>query len=180
MLQGLRLASSGPNRHSRLPQTFAAPHLRHLELIRVGDVATSRLHLLASITGLVTLTLEGIPASTFLPVEYLMSRLSLMPQLEYLHLNFLVRTSFDRVLSEPSDLATPPVSFPNLHEVVFKGAITYLESLAARIRVPHLTRFYGDSLLPVLFPPVVPFRASRRSKRAQVSCSLCEIHGPGR
>ena len=149
MLQGLRLAYLDLNCHSRLPQTFVAPYLRHLELVRIGDV---RLHLLASITGLVTLTLEGIPASTFLPVEYLMSRLSLMPQLEYLHLNFLARTSSDRILSEPSEPATPPVSFPNLDEVVFKGAITYLESLTTRIRVPHLTRFTATLFYQSFFP----------------------------
>ncbi|KAI0249123.1 hypothetical protein BJV78DRAFT_1284257 [Lactifluus subvellereus] len=119
MLEGLRLAFSRLIFYSQLPQTFAAPYLRHLELVRVGYGVISKLYLLASITGPVTLTLDDILASPFLPVvtvEYLILSLSLMPQLESLHLKFAVLTSSDRFRSERSaplpESASPATLFP--------------------------------------------------------------------
>jgi len=126
----------------RLPQAFQAPQLRHLSLDRVGDVIEEGLPLLTSLSGLESLSLIGIPVSIYLPLEYLASRLSLMPQLEYLNLKFDFSISSDDVLGEQID---PPnakqISFPNLSEIFFDGDSSYLEGLAARISAPLLMRF---------------------------------------
>jgi len=126
----------------RLPQAFQAPQLRHLCLDRVGDVIEEGLPLLTSLSGLVSLSLIGIPVSIYLPLEYLASRLSLMPQLEYLSLKFDFFASSDDVLGEQIDVPNAKqISFPNLSEIFFEGDSSYLEGLAARISAPLLMRF---------------------------------------
>jgi len=67
----------------RLPQSFHTPHLRQLDLSRVGDVTKVGLPLLTFLTSLVYLAFVDIPASS-----YLASCFSLMPQLEYIGLVF--------------------------------------------------------------------------------------------
>jgi len=103
--------------------------------------------LLASITGLVTLSLRGISSPTSLPVNYLVSRLSLMPLLENLSLEF-ASESFEVQSSSPgnvkSDLAalqTQVVQLSKLDEIVFRGRCRYLEGLVSCIRAPLLTGF---------------------------------------
>jgi len=146
MLEKLRLISLDPWYCSRLPETFTAQRLRHLALIQVGDVSTPGLPLLASITGLVTLSLRGISSPTDLPVNYLVSRLSLMPLLEHLCIEFD---------SEPFELqSSPPGNVKNLAALqpqmaqlsksdgfIFGGRCRYLERLVSCIRAPLLTTF---------------------------------------
>jgi hypothetical protein len=152
MLEDLTLTSHDPFFCSRLPETFTAPRLRHLDLVGVGDVFAPGLPLLASITGLVTLTLDGIPSETCLPIKYLTSRLSLMPLLECLSLQFrasgfwfteLERQHLSSLKKDfTSDLADLQiVQLPKLHNIAFRGACTYLEDLVSCIRAPFLTTF---------------------------------------
>jgi len=128
----------------RLPQSFQAPHLRQLDLSRVGDVTEVGLPLLTSLISLVHLALVGIPTSSYLPLDYLASCLSLMPQLEYIGLVFEIYILSDDTASEPID---PPnvkqISLPNLTGVLFQGDSSYLEGLAAQITAPHITTFNG-------------------------------------
>jgi len=147
MLENLRLISLDPFYNSRLPETFTAQRLSHLTLIQVGDVSAPGLPLLASITGLVTLSLRGISSPTSLPVNYLVSRLSLMPLLERLTLEF-ASESFEIQPSSPgnvrSDIAalqTQMVQLSKLSEIVFRGRGRYLEGLVSCIRAPVLTYF---------------------------------------
>ncbi|KAI0249132.1 hypothetical protein BJV78DRAFT_724832 [Lactifluus subvellereus] len=126
----------------RLPQTFQAPNLCHLDLVRVGDVVEPQLPLLAPFSGLVSLGLMGIPVSIYLPMEYLVSRLSLMPQLEYLCLEFTFYIPSDDIEGDLVDSPTAArILLPNLNDISFKGDSTYLEGLAARISAPLLTTF---------------------------------------
>jgi len=126
----------------RLPQSFQAPHLRQLDLSRVGDVTEVRLPLLTSLISLVHLALVGIPTSSYLPLDYLASCLSLMPQLEYIGLVFEIYILSDDTAREPTD---PPnvkqIPLPNLTGIFFQGDSSYLEGLAAQITAPHITTF---------------------------------------
>ena len=127
-----------------LPQAFRAPHLRHLDLNRVGDVAQVNLPLLASLSGLISLTLIGVPFSAFLSIDYLASRLSLMPQLECLGLGFDSYVPMDDPDLESEPIVAQNVKqipFPNLFEIFFKGTSSYLEALAAQISAPLLKTF---------------------------------------
>jgi hypothetical protein len=81
----------------QLPQAFQAPHLRCLELNGVGYVADRGLPLLTSLSGLVIIVLRGIPVSTYLPLETLVSRLPFIPQLEYLEIEFDFSTPSDDI-----------------------------------------------------------------------------------
>ena len=144
VLEDLTLSSEfsgagGPDEPSypRLPQTFQAPHLRQLDLNRVGDVTEVGLSLLASFSGLVSLMLLGIPDSMSLPLEYLVSRLSLIPNLEHLGLGFIFDTDPDDIGGELNVVPNMTrISLPNLSEIFFRGDSFYLEGLAARISSP--------------------------------------------
>jgi hypothetical protein len=129
----------------RLPPTFQAPHLQYLDLKRVGNLGDKELPLLASISGLESLTLIGIPVSHYLPLEYLASRLSLMPQLETLSLEFNYYDPSDDMGGELANVKR--ISLPNLSSIFFKGDSAYLEGIAARITTaPLLTTFKATFL----------------------------------
>jgi hypothetical protein len=108
MLEDLTLRSPDPFFHTRLPEMFSAPCLRHLDLHQVGDLFVPEIPLLASITGLVTLCLRGVPPLS-LPIHYLVSCLSVMPQLKNLSLEFgnalELRSSSSPIKSHKVDLA---------------------------------------------------------------------------
>jgi hypothetical protein len=107
MLEALILSSHDPYCCSRLPETFSAPRLRNLDLTKVGKLFADGIRLLASLTGLVLLSLEGIPSLVSLPVKYLVSCLSPMPQLGA----SLPRTAFSSKLQEPSGRSTEGSAF---------------------------------------------------------------------
>ena len=128
----------------RLPPTFQAPHLQYLDLNRVGNLGEEGLPLLASLSGVVSLTLIGIPVSFYLPLEYLASRLSLMPQLECLGLEFNYYVPSDDIGRELANVKR--ISLPSLSGIFFKGDSSYLEGIAARITAPLLTSFSATFL----------------------------------
>jgi len=145
MLEDLTLRSPDPFFHTRLPETFSAPCLRHLDLYQVGDLFVTEIPVLDSITGLVTLCLRGVPPLS-LPVHYLVSCLSVMPQLENLSLGFgnalELRSSSSSLKSHKSDPADlQMVELPKLNKISFRGACAYLEGLMSRIRTPELACF---------------------------------------
>jgi hypothetical protein len=114
------------------PRTFQAPNLRHL-LLTASPIGSP---LLTTTAGLVTLKLGQIPASD-LPPNYLLTRLSIMLQLEELLIHFhspLPNRDLQRQLSQ-----TPNVTLPNLRRFVFRGMSAYLEGLIARISTPVLS-----------------------------------------
>ncbi|KAI0247543.1 hypothetical protein BJV78DRAFT_909302 [Lactifluus subvellereus] len=131
----------GDNTSLVLPRTFQAPHLRHLSLSHAALPIGSPL--LTTTLGLVTLELGDIPPSAYFPPSYLLTRLSLMPQLEILVIEFhspLPNRDFERQL-----LHTPTMThimLPNLRELSFKGVSAYLEDLLPRISTPVLGMLY--------------------------------------
>ncbi|KAI0253251.1 hypothetical protein BJV78DRAFT_223346 [Lactifluus subvellereus] len=117
-----------------LPRTFQAPHLRHLYLW--GAALPIGSPLLTTTVGLVTLILRDIPLSAYFPPNYLLTRLSLMPQLEIVQISF----------RWPRQLLDTPIvthiTLPNLRRFVFGGVSAYLEGLLAQIIAPVLSELY--------------------------------------
>ncbi|KAH9976516.1 hypothetical protein BJV74DRAFT_798683 [Russula compacta] len=137
ILEDLRLSFTGPE-SALIAETFTAPRLRHFYLVL--HPWFQRLPLLTSVVGLVTLSIGDIPSPHILPVKYLVSRLSLMPQLEYLSLGFFDLPSL--VHFDESNLAEPlTVQLQKLVRIDFRGVSSYLEDLVARMRAPLLARF---------------------------------------
>ncbi len=122
-----------------LPQTFQAPHLRHLILGNFAFQIGSPL--LTATGGLVTLSLGWIHPSAYFSPNELLQQLSVMPQLETLRITFhspLPNRDVERQL-----LRTPlltHVNLPNLRWFGFKGANAYLEALLLRMTTPFLEK----------------------------------------
>ena len=120
-----------------LPKAFLAPNLRHLDIPSIGP--SRRLRFLTSSVSLVRLGLQSIQASSYFRPRLLVARLSSLPQLEELFIQFSIpipRPSAEReMLGEEGT----PVTLPNLKILSFKGVSAYLESLVAQIRVPLLS-----------------------------------------
>ena len=121
-----------------LPRTFQASHLRHLGMWTTALPIGSPL--LMTTVGLVTLRLVDIPPSTYFPPSFLLTRLSLMPQLEKLEIGFYSPLPNRDVERQP--LGTPiitHITLPNLRMFLFNGVSAYLEGLLAQIRAPVLS-----------------------------------------
>jgi hypothetical protein len=122
-----------------LPQTFQAPNLRHLSLWYTGIPIRSPSLLLTTTGGLVSLRLGGIPRSAYFPPGYILTRLSLMPQLETLGIAFHSPVPNQDVIRQLSEIPTTMhVTLPNLGWFGFKGVSAYLEGLLERISAPVL------------------------------------------
>ncbi len=129
------------NRNLNLPETFRAPHLRHLVLsnfvIPIGSP-----FLLATMGNLVLLSLNSIPPSAYFHPNALLQRLSLMPQLETFGITF--KSHFPsgdikrQLLRTP--ITIPHVMLPNLRWLAFQGASAYLEALLPWVTIPLLER----------------------------------------
>ncbi|KAI0249394.1 hypothetical protein BJV78DRAFT_702552 [Lactifluus subvellereus] len=119
-----------------LPRTFQAPNLRHLVLSPTALLNPIGSPLLTTTVGLVTLMLLDITPSAYFPPSYLLTRLSLMPQLEIVAIRFhtpLPNRDVERQLSDTPIM--PHITLPNLREFGFRGVSAYLEGLLARINL---------------------------------------------
>jgi hypothetical protein len=141
-----------------LPKTFQAPLLRHLSLrhnaLPIGSP------LLMTTTGLVTLLLLAIPSFTYFPPGYILTRLSLMPQLEWLSICFCSpvpnRDVRMQLLGIPT---TTHITLPNLRCLEFSGVSAYLEGLLSRVSAPVLNQLqiYFFSQLTFTIPSLLQF-----------------------
>jgi hypothetical protein len=123
-----------------LPVTLQTPNLRHLRLSTASLPIGSPL-ITTGAAGLVTLGLLDIPASAYFPPNYILTRLSLMPQLENLFIGFrfsLPNRDSERQPHQTLDMIT----LPNLRWVAFDGASAYLEGLVAPISAPSLNKLH--------------------------------------
>jgi hypothetical protein len=139
MLEYLSLSFEAKNTITlTLPKAFLAPNLRHLALTSITP--QRRLHVLTSTVSLVRLELGNIQTSSYFRPRVLVARLSSLPQLEILYIEFSVpipRPSTEReLIGEPG----APVTLPSLTNLRFKGVSAYLESLVAQIQAPRLVR----------------------------------------
>ena len=124
-----------------LPVTFQAPNLRRLRLWMASIPNLSPL--LTNTAGLVTLSLLDIPTSAYFPPSYILTRLSLMAQLEKLFISF--QSPIPNGDVERQSCQTPDtITLPNLRWFVFNGVSAYLERLVAWISAPSLNIFQVD------------------------------------
>lgn len=117
-----------------VPDSFlggSAPRLRSLSLDRIPLPSLPRL--LLSATGLVNLSLCGIPLSGYISPEAMVAGLSVLTRLKSLWLEFQ---------SPLWEIGRPPprtrARLPALTHFEFKGMCEYLEDLVARIDTPLL------------------------------------------
>ncbi|KAH9979256.1 hypothetical protein BGW80DRAFT_589215 [Lactifluus volemus] len=139
-----------------LPFTFQAPNLRYLRLSTVSLPIGSPL--LTTATRLVTLDLMNIRPSAYFPPSYILTRLSLMLQLERLSISFYYSTAnhdVERQSPQTPDMTT----LPNLRQFMFRGTATYLEGLVAWISAPSLSilRVKLFTQLPLTVPRLCQF-----------------------
>jgi hypothetical protein len=114
-----------------------APRLRSLYLSRVSFPGIPKL--LLSATHLVKLSLYNIPSSGYIPPEAMATALSVLNNLEFLHLDF--QHPRPRPALETRRPPPPPLTrsiLPSLTKIKFKGASEYLEEILARIDAPRL------------------------------------------
>ena len=137
-----------------LPETFRAPHLRHLVLMSFAIPIGSQLLTIMPVGNLVTLSLNSIPPSAYFHPNALLQRLSLMPQLETL--GILFNSHFPSRDIERQLFRTPMVSratLPNLRWFGFQGASAYLEALLPCVTMPLLERlqvlFFNQLTYPI-------------------------------
>jgi hypothetical protein len=148
-----------------LPVTFQAPNLRRLSLWYTA--LPIRSPLLTSNGGLVELLLGGIPRSSYFPPNYILTRLSLMPQLERLGIHFHSPLPNRDVVRQLLDTPIMPhVTLPNLRLFFFHGASAYLDALLAQITTPVL------SVLDILFFNQLTFAVPRLLQFMQASENL--------
>src|SRR5258708_3973365 len=161
------------NRNLNLPETFRAPHLRHLLLqnftIPIGSP------LLATMGNLVTLSLNKIPPSAYFHPNALLLRLSVMPQLEIFGIAFDSHSPSGDI--EGQLLRTPIVTPPSLRWFGFQGGIAYFEALLPRITTPPLETLQGKFFdqLTYSIPNLQQFMRAAGNLRlnaARLTCSM--------
>jgi hypothetical protein len=129
-----------PHKHTEeliLPGTFRAPHLLHLTLL--GFSLSTISPFLATIEGIVTLSLQNLPRSAYFSPDDLIRRLPGLPQLATLTITFQYPVS-NHVLGmklEEKPITTR-VILPNLRWFWYGGVSTYLEALLSRMDTPRL------------------------------------------
>jgi hypothetical protein len=136
-LERLEMNSQGKETSLVLPLSFQAPNLRHLILCRIALPITSPL--LTTTGGLVLLHLVNIPQSAYFPPGYLLTWLSLLPQLESLRILFHSPVPNRDVIRQLSEIPVMThVTLPNLRLFFFRGVSAYFEGLLERITAPVL------------------------------------------
>jgi len=123
-----------------LPNTFKAPHLRHLVLSDFGSPIVTSPSLITGIS-LVTLSIQNISPSAHSHPTDLLQQLSLLPYLEILGISVhspVPNHEVERkLLHKP---VTTHVTLPNLRWFGFRGASTYLEALLPQMTTPLLEK----------------------------------------
>jgi hypothetical protein len=164
-LERLSMYSWDEDTSLMLPQSFQAPNLRRLHLWHIA--LPMRSPLLTTTGGLTTLRLWGIPRSAYFPPGYLLTPLSLLPQLESLWIYFHSPVPNRDVIRQLSEIPTMThVTLPNLRQFLFGGVSAYLEGLLERITAPVLRS------LEVYFFNQLTFTVPQLSQFLQTSQNL--------
>jgi F-box-like len=134
-----------------LPDSFlggSAPHLRCLYLHTIPFPGIPKL--LLSATHLVTLYLHNIPHSRYISPEAMVTCLSILTNLEILHLLF---TSSQSRPDQENRRSPPPTRsiLPALTKFSFEGINEYLEDLVSWIDSPRLYQFWTTFFYDIEF-----------------------------
>jgi len=156
-----------------LPDTFRAPHLRHLIL---DTSALSMISpLLTATMRLVTLSLQDI---TYFGPNDLLQQLSLLPQLEILRITFRSPDPDAEMLLSQMQIITH-ITLPNLRWFGFQGANAYLEALLPQMTTPLLEKLetYFWSQLIYSVPHLLQFMGAAENLR--LGSAEFVFHGDG-
>ncbi|KAI0285628.1 CHAT domain-containing protein [Russula brevipes] len=145
----------------------------NLRILRTSRIAFPGLpQVLSSARNLVSLQLEAIPTSGYIPPEDLITHLSAMTGLQMFHLHFLSPT-FPISNEFPPPLPTR-VTLPSLKHFEFHGDSEYLESFLASINAPvkyfYITFFYDPDFR---IPYLKEFICRTETQRLPVEATLC-------
>ena len=161
VLETLQLyCSSLTNEKARLPDTFEAPKLRHLQLsdFTLVPQKTPPLNTTICPPSLVSFSLGELPSPKYLSLAHFLECLSIMPQLNSLKIGYLFsQDEKDRTLYDKGQTDKPhsTLHLTNLEELQFHGRSDYFEALAARFTAPSLKKLslkFTDSLHDVTLP----------------------------
>jgi hypothetical protein len=152
--------------HMTLPETFRAPHLRHLLLRNFAHPIGS----LSIMTGvnLSALSLQEIHPSIYFHPNDMLQRLSLMPQLETLGISFHSPVPNRDVKRKLVDMPiTTHVTLPNLRWFEFGGASDYLEAILPQMTTPLLEKLqvHFFNQLTISIPHLLQFIRAAQSLR---------------
>jgi hypothetical protein len=162
VLEYLIMAHSSEDSSTALmfPDTFQAPHLRHVMLLGFALPIGSRS--LTTVVGMVTLSLSMY--HPFQP-DTLLQWISFMPQLETLLILSDNNCDMERQLLH-APIVTH-VTLPNLRFIEFQGGIAYMEAIICQITTPRLQKLVIH--LPWQFtlsvPPLLQFIKATESLR---------------
>ena len=150
-----------------LPNTFQAPHLRHLILMNFAFSIRSPLVMIS--TGLVTLSLQHTPRSVFSHPSDLLQQLSLMPQLETLGITFhspVPNRDLERQLMDRPATMTR-IILPNLRWLALRAPSNYMEAVLSRMTTPLLERLQARFFLQLNFsvPHLLEFMGAAQNLR---------------
>jgi hypothetical protein len=121
----------------KFPNTFQAPHLRHLTLMSFAFPIIPPF--LATVVGLATLSLQDLHPSAYFCPDDLLQQLSSLPQLETLTITFQSPVPSRNVGMQLSRMRiTTRVILPNLRWFWYGGISTYLEAILPRMTIPRL------------------------------------------
>ena len=127
----------------KFPDTFRAPHLRHLILRGFALPIWSQFFTASVNHNLVTLSLQDVHQSAYFSPNHLLQRLLGMSQLETLGITFqplLPDGDFGRKLPHVPEPAMAHVTLPKLHWFAFGGRSAYSEALLPYMRTPALEK----------------------------------------
>jgi len=136
----------------RIPRAYQAPQLRRLVLTNLAfPIGSPQLSDAARLT---TLSLTRIHPSAYFPPNELLKRVSLIPHLETLMIDFHspLPDDVERELLHMQN--TPHVTLPNLRSFGFGGVTTYSEAFLSQITAPRL------EVLQVMFFKQLTFSVS--------------------
>ena len=137
MLEVLSLHLSTKSRAGLgLPEKFQSSLLRHLTLSNISLPIQSQL--LRQAEGLITLQLWDFPVFPEFHPAHLVAQLPGMSRLETLAVQFYASNPM-RIFESPAQ--QKPITLPSLKFLTFRGDITYLEGILARINAPLLSTF---------------------------------------
>lgn len=147
----------------------AAPRLHTLRTTRIALPALPQL--LLSATNLVSLQLEAIPSTGYIPPEYLIITLASMSRLQMLHVHFLSPISNS---DKESPYSPPePADLRFLKHFEFHGDVEYLEQLSGGIIAPakyiYIT-YFND--LEFTIPKLVEFLGCAETPSFRVEATV--------
>jgi hypothetical protein len=158
VLETLQLyCSSLTNEKARLPDTFEAPKLRHLQLsdFTLVPQKTPPLNTTICPLSLVSFSLGEVTPTKYQSPARFLKCLSVMPQLKSLKIGYLFSQDERHTGQSSKQASHSTLHLTNLEELQFHGRSDYFEALAARFTAPSLKELsltFTDSLHNVTLP----------------------------